>query len=46
VKVKVVIVLPGGELQEEERDVSGPYFNRNSHISNGPQKFKRDVFKK
>jgi hypothetical protein len=44
--MKVYIVLPGGELQEEERDVSGPYFNRNAHISTVTARPNKDVFKK
>jgi hypothetical protein len=44
--VKVYIVLPGGELQEEERNLSGPYFNRNAHMATASQKIKKDVFKK
>jgi len=38
--------LPGGELQEEERNLSGPYFNRNAHMATASQKIEKDVFKK
>jgi hypothetical protein len=44
--MKVVHVLPDGTLQEEDRNLSGPYYNRNAHISATAQNIKKDVLKK
>jgi len=43
--MKVIHVLPDGTLHEEERNLSGPYFNRNAHMATASQKIKKDVFK-
>jgi len=35
-----------GEIDEQTRDLAGPYFNRNAHISTVTARQDKDVFKK